>query len=46
MPEKQEKAFGRVKTFRSELDEYRAQLDALKKARDEVVFIDGTVLVA
>ena len=37
MPEKQEKAFGRVKNFRSELGEYRTQLDRFKQAREETV---------
>lgn len=37
IPEKQEKAFGRVKTFRSELVDYRQQFDRLKKEREEAV---------
>lgn len=32
---KQEKALDRVRTFRSELGEYRAQLDSLRSARDD-----------
>ena len=37
VPEKQEKAFGRVKTFRTDLEDYRLQLEKLKKAREEAV---------
>lgn len=35
MPEKQEKAYSRVKNFRAELTDYREQLNQLKKAREE-----------
>jgi septation ring formation regulator EzrA len=35
--EKQEKAFTRVKAFRSELSDYREQLDRLKQELDERV---------
>lgn len=34
---KQEKALERIRNFRSELHDYRAQFDGLKTARDEVV---------
>ena len=36
-PEKQEKAYGRVKSFRTELTDYREQLERLKKDREDVV---------
>ncbi|KAJ9142812.1 Protein transport protein BOS1 [Coniochaeta hoffmannii] len=36
-PAKQEKAFERIRNFRSELHDYRQQFDGLKAARDEVV---------
>ncbi|KAI9715821.1 MAG: protein transport protein bos1 [Chrysothrix sp. TS-e1954] len=35
-PEKQEKAYGRVKNFKSELTDFREQLDQLKKQRDDI----------
>ncbi|KXX74848.1 Protein transport protein bos1 [Madurella mycetomatis] len=34
-PAKQEKAFERIRDFRTELSEFRTQLDALKSAREE-----------
>lgn len=37
IPEKQEKAFERVKNFRGELTEYRAQFDRLRKEREDAV---------
>lgn len=37
IPEKQEKAFERVKKFRAELSEYREQFDRLRKEREEAV---------
>lgn len=37
IPEKQEKAFDRVKNFRNELTDYRAQFDRLRKEREESV---------
>ena len=36
-PAKQEKAFERIRQFRAELADYRAQLDALKTAREDAV---------
>lgn len=35
VPEKQEKALGRIKNFRAELSEYRAELDRLKRQGDD-----------
>ncbi|KAJ5910823.1 uncharacterized protein N7473_000126 [Penicillium subrubescens] len=35
IPEKQQKAFDRVKNFRTELADYRAQFDRLRKEREE-----------
>lgn len=37
IPEKQEKAFERVKNFRNELTDYRTQFDRLRKEREESV---------
>lgn len=37
IPEKQQKAFDRVKNFRTELADYRAQFDRLRKEREEAV---------
>ena len=37
IPAKQEKAFERVKTFRSEITEYRQQFEHLKAEREESV---------
>lgn len=37
IPEKQEKAFERVKNFRTELTDYRAQFERLRKEREEAV---------
>lgn len=37
IPDKQAKAFERVKTFRTELADYRAQFDRLRKEREEAV---------
>ncbi|KAJ5722738.1 hypothetical protein N7488_000773 [Penicillium malachiteum] len=37
IPEKQQKAFDRVKNFRSELTDYRAQFERLRKEREEAV---------
>jgi Golgi SNAP receptor complex protein 2 len=37
VPAKQEKAFERVKTFRTELQDYRDQFSRLKERRDEMV---------
>lgn len=39
IPEKQEKAFERVKNFRSELADYRQHFDRLRKEREEAVRI-------
>lgn len=37
IPEKQQKAFDRVKNFRDELGDYRAQFDRLRKEREDAV---------
>ena len=37
IPEKQEKAFDRIKKFRTELVDYRQQFDRLKKDREDAV---------
>lgn len=37
IPEKQEKAFDRVKNFRGELTDYRTQFDRLRKEREDAV---------
>ena len=37
IPEKQQKAFDRVKNFRNELSDYRTQFDRLRKEREEAV---------
>ena len=37
IPEKQEKAFERVKNFRSELGEYRHEFDHMRKTREDAV---------
>ena len=37
VPEKQEKAQGRIKNFRAELVDFREQFDLVKKQRDETV---------
>lgn len=37
IPAKQEKAFDRVKKFRTELADYRLQFDRLRKEREEAV---------
>lgn len=39
IPAKQEKAFERVKNFRTELADYRLQFDRLRKEREEAVCI-------
>jgi hypothetical protein len=39
IPEKQEKAFERVKNFRTELADYRAQFERLRKEREEAVCV-------
>ncbi|EFX04344.1 v-snare protein [Grosmannia clavigera kw1407] len=36
-PAKQEKAFDRIRNFRTELGEYRTQLESLKSSRDDAV---------
>jgi Golgi SNAP receptor complex protein 2 len=40
---KQEKAFERLKTFRSELDEYRESFKRIKSVNEEVVRVRSTV---
>lgn len=37
IPEKQQKAFDRIKNFRDELTDYRAQFDRLRKEREDAV---------
>lgn len=37
IPEKQQKAFDRVKNFRDELGDYRTQFDRLRKEREDAV---------
>jgi len=37
IPEKQQKAFDRVKNFRDELGDYRGQFDRLRREREEAV---------
>jgi Golgi SNAP receptor complex protein 2 len=37
IPEKQQKAFDRVKNFRDELSDYRTQFDRLRKEREDAV---------
>jgi Golgi SNAP receptor complex protein 2 len=37
IPEKQEKAFDRVKSFRNEMGDYRTQFDRLRKEREDAV---------
>ena len=37
IPEKQEKAFERVKNFRTELQDYRQHFDQLRKEREDAV---------
>lgn len=37
IPAKQEKAFERVKSFRTELGDYREQFDRLRKEREDAV---------
>lgn len=37
IPEKQQKAFDRVKNFRNELMDYRTQFDRLRKEREDAV---------
>jgi hypothetical protein len=37
IPEKQEKAFERVKNFRAELQDYRQHFDQLRKEREDAV---------
>lgn len=37
IPAKQEKAYARIKSFRAELADYRAQFDNLKKEREDTV---------
>ena len=37
--EKQQKAFDRIKNFRSELADYRAQFDRLRKEREDAVCV-------
>ena len=39
IPEKQQKAFDRVKNFRSELADYRIQFDRLRKEREDAVCV-------
>lgn len=40
IPAKQEKAFERVKNFRSELGDYRQQFDRLRKEREDAVSLN------
>ena len=44
IPAKQEKAFERVKNFRTELGDYRQQFDSLRKAREDAVSLFLLVL--
>lgn len=44
IPAKQEKAFERVKNFRTELGDYRQQFDSLRKAREDAVSFSRIIL--
>lgn len=46
IPEKQEKAFERVKNFRTELADYRAQFERLRKEREEAVCACNTTMLS
>lgn len=43
IPEKQQKAFDRIKNFRSELADYRTQFDRLRKEREDAVCAQQTL---